>query len=100
MDLKLVPLYFFLGETTVTLVHLLRQPSQQGALAAFIAFSRLTVITLCTIYWHGGSESALSYAKSLVYLLPAWLLYIGAVIYLMPRLGLWRRWSSASSCTP
>jgi len=31
----------------------------------------------------------LSYAKSLVYLLPAWLLYIGAVIYLTPRLGLW-----------
>ena len=25
----------------------------------------------------------------MVYLLPAWILYIGAVIYLMPRLGLW-----------
>jgi hypothetical protein len=25
----------------------------------------------------------------MAYLLPAWMLYIGAVIYLMPRLGLW-----------
>ena len=90
MDLKLVPLYFFIGGSTVTLVTYFGSQANKGALAAFIAFfPALTVVTLCTIYWHGGSEDALSYAKSLVYLLPAWLLYIGAVICLMPRLGLW-----------
>jgi hypothetical protein len=59
MDLKLVPLYFFVGGTTVTLVTYFGSQANKGALAAFIAFfPALTVITLCTIYWHGGSESA------------------------------------------
>ncbi|MDM7999879.1 MAG: DUF3147 domain-containing protein [Dehalococcoidia bacterium] len=90
MDLKLVPLYFFVGGAIVTLVTYFGSQANKGALAAFIAFfPALTVITLCTIYWSGGAESAVSYAKSLVYLLPAWLLYIAAVIYLTPRLGLW-----------
>jgi uncharacterized membrane protein (GlpM family) len=89
MDLKLVPVYFLVGGTVVTLVTYFGSRAN-GALAAFIAFfPALTVITLCTVYWRGGSESALSYAKSMAYLLPAWMLYIGAVIYLMPRLGLW-----------
>ena len=89
MDLKLVPLYFLVGGTVVTLVTYFGSHAK-GTLAAFIAFfPALTVVTLCTVYWRGGSESALSYAKSMVYLLPAWLLYIGAVIYLTPRLGLW-----------
>jgi uncharacterized membrane protein (GlpM family) len=90
MDLKLVPLYFFVGGTIVTLVTYVGSQANKGPLAAFIAFfPALTVVTLCTGYWSGGSESAMSYAKSMVYLLPAWILYIGAVIYLMPRLGLW-----------
>jgi len=90
MDLKLVPLYFFVGGTVVTLVTYFGSQPNKGALTAFIAFfPALTVITLGTVYYHGGSENALSYAKSMVYLLPAWLLYIGAVVYLLPRLGLW-----------
>ncbi len=90
MDLKLVPLYFFVGGTIVTLVTYVGSQANKGPLAAFIAFfPALTVVTLCTVYWSGGSESAMSYAKSMVYLLPAWLLYIGAVVYLLPRLGLW-----------
>jgi uncharacterized membrane protein (GlpM family) len=89
MDLKLVPLYFIVGGTIVTLVTYFGSHSR-GTLAAFVAlFPSITVITLCTVYWRGGSEDALSYAKSLIYLLPAWLLYIGAVVYLMPRIGLW-----------
>jgi len=55
MDLKLVPLYFFVGGTTVTLVTYFGSQANKGALAAFIAFfPALTVITLCTIYWHEG----------------------------------------------
>jgi uncharacterized membrane protein (GlpM family) len=89
MELKLVPLYFLVGGTVVTLVTYFGSHAK-GTLAAFVAFfPALTVVTLSTVYWRGGSESALSYAKSMVYLLPAWILYIGAVIYLMPRLGLW-----------
>jgi uncharacterized membrane protein (GlpM family) len=90
MDLKLVPLYFFVGGSVVTLVTYVGSQANKGLLTAFIAFfPALTVITLCTVYWSGGAENAMSYAKSMVYLLPAWLLYIGAVILLMPRLGLW-----------
>jgi hypothetical protein len=63
MDLKLVPLYFLVGGTVVTLVTYVGSQANKGPLAAFIAFfPALTVITLCTVYWRGGSESALSYA--------------------------------------
>jgi uncharacterized membrane protein (GlpM family) len=89
MDFKLVPVYFLVGGTVVTLVTYFGSHAK-GTLAAFIAlFPAITVVTLCTVYWRGGPDSALSYAKGLVILLPAWLLYIGTVVYLLPRLGLW-----------
>jgi uncharacterized membrane protein (GlpM family) len=61
----------------------------KSQLAVFIAFLPCTtVITLCTIYFAGGTGAAVSYAKSMLVLLPAWVLYVVGLIFLLPRLGL------------
>jgi predicted RNase H-like nuclease (RuvC/YqgF family) len=39
-------------------------------------------------YLGGGTGAAVSYAKSMLILLPAWVLYVVGVILLLPRLGL------------
>lgn len=88
MDYKLIPLYFVVGGTVVTLVTYFGSQGK-GLLAAFVAFfPAVSVISLCAIYIHSGTEPALSYAKGMLYLLPAWLIYIAVVIYLLPKWGL------------
>jgi len=88
MDYRLIPLYFFVGGTVVTLVTYFGSQAK-GVIAAFVAlFPGITVITLCTVYLNGGTENAVTYAKGLLFMIPAWLIYIGIVIYLLPRLGL------------
>jgi uncharacterized membrane protein (GlpM family) len=88
MDYRLLPLYFIVGGTLVTLVTYFGSQGK-GLFAAFTAlFPSITVITLCTVYFNSGSGPTISYAKSLVALIPAWLIYVAAVIYLLPRLGL------------
>jgi hypothetical protein len=41
-----------------------------------------------TIYLAGGTGAAVSYAKWMLILLPAWVLYAVGLIFLLPRLGL------------
>jgi uncharacterized membrane protein (GlpM family) len=88
MDYKLLPLYFFIGGALVTLVTYFGSQGK-GLLAAFIAFfPSITVVTISTVYLTGGVEVASSYIKSLILLIPAWLIYAAVIFYLLPRIGL------------
>lgn len=88
MDPKLLVLYFVIGGLVVTLVTYFGSQGK-SELAVFIAFlPATTLITLITIYLGGGTGAAVSYARSMLILLPAWVLYVLAVIFLLPRLGL------------
>jgi uncharacterized membrane protein (GlpM family) len=88
MDYKLLPLYFVLGGTIVTLVTYLGSQGK-GLLAAFVAlFPALTVVTLSAIYLRSGVGPTVDYAKGLLFMVPAWLIYVAAVIFFVPRLGL------------
>jgi hypothetical protein len=87
MDAKLIALYFLLGGTVVALVSYFGSQGK-GLIAAFVAlFPSITVLTLFTIYYAGGVSAATSYFKSLLFLLPAWLLYVIPVLFLLPKLG-------------
>lgn len=87
MDAKSLFLYFILGGTIVTLVTYFGSQGK-GLLAAFVAlFPSITVVTMFTIYLTGGVTETTSYFKSMLFLLPAWLLYVILVIFLLPRLG-------------
>ena len=79
--------YFIFGGTLVSLVTWLASHSK-GFLAAFFAnMPTITAITFVTIYLESGPGEVVPYARALVLMLPPWLCYIFAVIFLTPRLG-------------
>jgi uncharacterized membrane protein (GlpM family) len=88
VDPKLLALYFVIGGLVVSLVTYFGSQGK-SQLAVFIAFLPATTLTtLITIYLGGGTGAAVSYARSMLILLPAWVLYVLGVIFLLPRLGL------------
>jgi len=88
MSIKLLSLYFLLGGTVVALVTYFGSQGK-GLFAAFIgSLPTVTVITLCIIYLNTGVVASISYFKGLLIMLPAWLLYVIAILFLLPRVGL------------
>jgi uncharacterized membrane protein (GlpM family) len=88
MDTKMLAVYFIIGGIIVSAVTYLGSQAK-SQVAAFIAFlPSISVITLCTIYFASGMEEAVSYAKSMLILLPPWVLYVVGIIFLLPRIGL------------
>jgi len=88
MDIKMLPVYFVIGGVIVSAITYFGSQAK-SELAAFIAFlPSISVITLCTIYFASGIPEAISYAKSMLILLPPWVLYVIGVIFLLPRIGL------------
>ena len=88
MEIKMLPVYFIIGGVIVSAVTYFGSQAK-GLLAAFIAFiPAVSVITICTIYFAGGTEAAVSYAKGMLILLAPWILYVLGVIFLLPRIGL------------
>lgn len=88
MDIRLLPIYFVIGGLTVA-VSAYFGSQGKGLLAAFIAlFPGVTLITVIAIYFHGGPNMVVSYARGVLILLPPFLLYIAGIIYLTPRLSL------------
>ena len=88
MDIKMLPVYFAIGGAIIAAVTYFGSHAK-GQLAAFLAFlPTISAITLCTIYSSGGTEKAVSYAKSMIILVPPWLLYVAGIIILLPRIGL------------
>ncbi|MEM3538664.1 MAG: hypothetical protein QW193_05175 [Nitrososphaerales archaeon] len=60
----------------------------KGLLAAFIAlFPSVTFTTFLIIYLESGLDATLSYAKGLVLLTPAWILYLLVFIFFLPKIG-------------
>ena len=88
MDIKALAAYFVIGGLIVSAVTYFGSQAK-SELAAFIAFlPTISVITLCTIYFASGTGAAVFYARSMLTLLPPWLLYVIGVIILLPRIGL------------
>lgn len=88
MDIKMLPVYFVIGGVIVSAVTYFGSQAK-SLLAAFIAFLPvISVVTLCSIYFASGTQAAVSYAKGMLMLLPPWVLYVIAVIFLLPRIGL------------
>jgi len=88
MDIKALAAYFVIGGLIVAAITYFGSQAK-SELAAFIAFlPSISVITLCTIYFASGTGAAVSYARSMLILLPPWLLYVIGVIFLLPRIGL------------
>jgi uncharacterized membrane protein (GlpM family) len=88
MDIKMLPVYFVIGGVIVSVVTYFGSQAR-SLFAAFIALlPAISVVTLCSIYFASGTEAAVSYTRSMLILLPPWVLYVVAVIFLLPRIGL------------
>jgi hypothetical protein len=88
VDLKLLIAYFVIGGLIVSVVTYFGSQGKSDV-AVFIAFFPGTsLITVVTIYLGGGTGVVVSYAKSMLLLLPAWVLYVLGILFLLPRLGL------------
>jgi hypothetical protein len=88
MDIKMLPIYFVIGGAIVSAATYFGSQAK-GVLAAFIAFlPAISVVIVCSIYFASGTQAAVSYAKGMLMLLPPWVLYVLAIIFLLPRIGL------------
>ncbi|MGQ9546825.1 MAG: DUF3147 domain-containing protein [Dehalococcoidia bacterium] len=88
MDVKILPVYFVIGGSVIALAIYLGSHGR-SLFAAFIAFfPAVSVITICGIYLASGTQAAVSYTRSMLILLPPWVLYVVAVMLLLPRIGL------------
>lgn len=84
----MLAVYFLIGGVIVSAITYFGSHAE-SKFAAFIAFlPSISLITLCTIYFSSGAGAAVSYAKSMLILLPPWILYVLGVIFLLPRIGL------------
>jgi len=83
--------YFLVGGLVVGLTTLVGSRGH-GPLAAFIGmFPSMTVMIFVLLYRSGGNPAVTGYARSLVYFVVPWVLYVLAVSFLCERLGIW--WS-------
>jgi hypothetical protein len=86
MGIKYV-LYFLIGGTIISVVTYFANHSRTMVAAFFANLPVLTLITFLTIYYEAGQKAVVPYAHGLIIMLFPWLAYIGAVIFLAPRIG-------------
>ncbi|MBI2858929.1 MAG: DUF3147 domain-containing protein [Chloroflexi bacterium] len=88
MDWRLLLIYFVLGGATVAAISYFGAQGK-GPIAAFLALlPSISVVTLVAIHLQGGANASLSYARNMLFLFPAWVLYIVAIVLLLPRIGI------------
>jgi hypothetical protein len=94
-ELMKAVLYFVLGGLMVSLSTYIGAQGR-GFLAAFVStFPAITGTTFILIYVSGGTEHTVTYAKYLLWLAPAWVIYVGFIIFTLNRLGFWLTMVSA-----
>lgn len=81
--------YFLVGGLVVALTTVIGSKGH-GAMAAFVGmFPSMTVLVFVLLYRAGGNTAVIGYAKSLIYFVGPWFLYVVAVSMLCDRLGIW-----------
>ena len=81
--------YFFIGGLVVSLTTVYGAKGH-SLLAAFISqFPSMTVLIFILLYTKGGKQPVIDYARSFVYVIPPWILYVCAVVFLCERIGIW-----------
>lgn len=88
-DVAKYALYFLLGGTIVSLSTYVGSQGKSFLAAFASTFPAITGATFVLIYLNGGTEHLVTYAKHLLWFVPPWLVYVGAMIVGVPRLGFW-----------
>lgn len=81
-------LYFLIGGALVAFAAYLGSRGN-GVLAAFVAsLPVLFLLNVFVMYRVGGMDTSLTYARSVLLFLPAFVFYVALTIWLLPRLGM------------
>ena len=88
-DLVKYALYFLLGGTIVSLSTYLGAKGNSFLAAMASTFPAITAATFILLYMNGGGSITVDYAKSLMWFVPPWIVYVTAMIIGIPRLGFW-----------
>jgi len=81
--------YFLLGGTIVSLSTFLGAQGRPYLAAFASTFPAITGATFVLLYLNGGSEAIVAYAEKLFWFVPPWIVYVMAMIFIVPRLGFW-----------
>lgn len=88
-DVMKYALYFLLGGMIVSLSTYLGSQGKSFLAAFASTFPAITGATFILIYLNGGNEAIVGYAKSLLWFVPPWVVYVIAMIVVVPRFGFW-----------
>jgi hypothetical protein len=82
-------LYFLLGGSIVSFSTYLGSQGKSFLAAMASTFPAITGVTFILLYANGGGATTVAYAKSLLWFVPPWTIYVLAMILGIPRLGFW-----------
>jgi hypothetical protein len=82
-------IYFLLGGTVVSLSTYLGAQGRPYLAAFASTFPVITGATFVLLYLNGGTDAIVAYAEKLFWFLPAWIVYVMAMIFIVPRIGFW-----------
>jgi hypothetical protein len=88
-DIVKYAVYFILGGTIVSVSTYLGSQGKSFLAAFASTFPAITGATFILIYLNGGNEAIVSYAKSLLWFVPPWIVYVVFMIAGIPRFGFW-----------
>ena len=88
-DLVKYSVYFLLGGTIVSLSTYLGSQGRSFLAAFASTFPAITGATFILLYFNGGNDSIVGYAKNLLWFVPPWMVYVTAMIAGVPRFGFW-----------
>lgn len=91
-DLGKYLLYFLLGGSIVSFSTYLGSQGKSFLAAMASTFPAITGVTFILLHANGGGATTVDYAKSLLWFVPPWTIYVVAMILGIPRLGFWRQW--------
>lgn len=88
-DLSKYLLYFLLGGSIVSFSTYLGSQGKSFLAAMASTFPAITGVTFILLYANGGGATTVAYAKSLLWFVPPWTVYVVTMILGIPRLGFW-----------
>ncbi len=82
-------LYFLLGGSIVSFSTYLGAQGKSFLAAMASTFPAITGVTFMLLYANSGGTTTVAYAKSLLWFVPPWTVYVVSMILGIPRIGFW-----------
>ena len=82
-------MYFFLGGLLVSVSTYLGSHGKGFWAAVASTLPVISGLTFILVYINAGSGPTISFAKNLIWISPPWFIYVGTMIFAVPKYGFW-----------